>query len=230
MLALAPLLLAAPLLARRVGLAAAVREAAVAGTVAVVCLLPWMVRNVRVYGDPLAIGVGSIRFEQLAHGQLPPELIALLARPVPSRAFVQFWGRFGIYNNAAWPPVAGVWVPLAALAAAGWLWRRGAPAPEAFRRAVPVFAATVGLALAGLASFSLRFYGAWQGRYLYTTMLPIAALLAGGWTSWLPARAWPALVVLAAAALVVLDGRLVAVLARWFAGGPRVTWGLDTVL
>lgn len=225
MLTLAPLLLVVPWLRGR-DLRVALRDAAVAGAVAGAIGVPWMLRNVRLYGNPLAIGVGSIAFASLA-GKLPPDAIAFLARPVPGRAFLQYWGAFGIYNNLAWSAATVVLVTLAALALAGVL----RPARDlGGLRLLPAFALALALAAAGLTVFSLRYHAAWQGRYLYSTTLPVAALLATGWARLVPPRWRPALALAFGIALLVLDGGVVLKLARFFARVPAAAWGLGATL
>jgi hypothetical protein len=227
-LALAPLVLVVPLLAGR-PLGAVVRDTAVAGLVAGLVLAPWAARNVVLYGDPLAIGVGSISIDSLAR-VFPPEAVAHAAAPHPERALVQLFGRFGIYNNLAWPPVALVWMPLAAAGLAGWARVRRTVEDARLVRAAWAFAAALGLAALGLGVFSLRYWAAWQGRYLYVAIVPLAALLATGWAAWLPARARPWLVLALGVALVALDAGLCVRLHRHFAAVPPGRWGLAATL
>jgi hypothetical protein len=223
-LSLAPLLVVVPWLWSR-DLRLAVRDGLVAAGVAAVLLLPWMARNVALYGDPLAIDVGSVAFARLA-GSLPPEAIELLARPVPARAFLQFWGVFGVQNNLTWPVVAAVLVPLAALAVVGAFRARADAAPSGLSRLVPAFALAVLLAVCGLTSFSLRYHAAWQGRYLYVAMLPVAVLLATGWAR-VPAPRWrPAFALALGIGLLVLDAGTVLKLAAFFTRAPAGLWGL----
>jgi hypothetical protein len=227
-LALAPLVLVVPLL-NGVPRGRALRDAVVSGLTAAVLLAPWAARNVILYGDPLAIGVGSITFDSLAR-LFPPEAVALAAAPHPERALVQLFGRFGVYNNLAWPPVDLVWMPLAAAGLAGWARVRRAGGDERLVRAAWAFVAALALAAVGLGAFSLRYWAAWQGRYLYVAIVPLAALLATGWAAWVPARARPWLALALGVALLVLDAGLCVRLHRHFAAVPPGRWGLAATL
>lgn len=228
-LALAPLLILVPLCHDPRDLRGGLRHAVLAAIVAGAIMLPWMLRNYHVYGDPLAIGVGSISFTKLAAG-LPPDAVALLAHPQPARAFSQFWGHFGIFNNLHWQIVPLVLVPLAGLGLLGWVIPRAAGSGERFGRVAAGCAAAVVLAAAGLASFSLRYHAAWQGRYLYTATVPLALLLAGGWHRLVPARARLAFAAVLVVILIALDVLLVLRLDAFFSSVPRRLWSFTAEL
>jgi hypothetical protein len=227
-LALAPLLFIVPLCRdpRRPG--EALRHGIVAGIVTAALMLPWMARNHLVYGSPLAIGVGSLPFAALA-GIVPDEMIADAARPRPDRAFLQFWGHFGIYNNLHWTPLPYLLATLTGLGLLGWL-RRPVAADDAFTRAAVAALLALALAAAGLAIFSLRYHAAWQGRYLYTATVPVAMLLAGGWHRIVPARLRGAFTLILAAALLALDTMLVLRLHEFFAATPPTRWPFTAAL
>ncbi len=227
-LALTPLLLVVPLCQdiRRPG--RAVRNAALGGMAAAALMAPWLARNQRLYGHPLAIGVGSMSFEWLAT-LLPNEVVAALARPHPLRVLAQFWGHFGIYNNLRWPPLALVLAPIVVLALLGWARPSGAPDPR-YRRAAAAAGVAVLLAVAGLVSFSLRYHAAWQGRYLYTAMCPIALLVAGGLTALTPKGVRVPLVVLVIALLLALDTAAILRLGAFFATVPPSRWAFPATL
>jgi len=179
-LVLAPLLLVVPLFQDRSDLRGALRFAVVAFAIATGMLLPWMGHNLAHYGSPLAIGVGSIPFDWL-ESALPGAQLEGFTRARYGNTFFQFWGRFGIANNLSWIGVPIAWVPIAALAALGWLRRRPhAETVDGFDAWAPVWLLAAALATAGLVQFSLSYVGAWQGRYLYSVMLPWALLFAGG--------------------------------------------------
>jgi hypothetical protein len=222
-LALVPLLLVVPLLRRHWDLRGALRFALIAGAIAALLMLPWMLHNASVYGDPLAIGVGSVPTDWLAT-VLPADQLAEATRPRLDNAFFQFWGRFGIANNLAWSGVPVVLVTLTLLALVGWIWARIPRPPDRFERWGPTFAVAVALAVGGLVTFSLGYVGAWQGRYLYGAMLPIGMLLAGGWERRMPDTRWwaPA----AGVALLLLAVDLVALvkLHRFFTTQPPASW------
>jgi hypothetical protein len=229
-LALAPLLVLVPAVLVPGDTGGAVRRGAVAGVVAATVMLPWMVRNYAIYGNALAIGVGSVSFASLTP-VLPAEAVAALARPRPERALLQFWGQFGIYNNLHADVILYVLLPLVVLALAGWLWRAGpADTDRRFTRAALAALLAVGLAAAGLVAFSLRYHAAWQGRYLYTTVVPAAMLLAGGWHRAVPPRLRVAFVVLLATALLVLDGLLAYRLQHFYATAAPSRWPFSAAL
>jgi hypothetical protein len=228
-LALVPLLLVVPLLQDRRDVRGALRFAFAACALAGCMLLPWILRNLSVYGEPLAIGVGSVPFEWLAT-VLPAEQLAIAMRPRPDNVFFQFWGRFGIANNLTWSGVPLLLVTLSLLAAGGWIRARTPRSRDVFEGSAPACAFAALLALAGLVYFSLGYVGAWQGRYLYGAMLPVALLLAGGWARWLPARRCWAPVALLALALVAVDVVVCFKLARFFAAQPPASWILFTRL
>jgi hypothetical protein len=227
---LLPLLLLVPWLQRR-GAVQALGEAGAAGALAALLLLPWMLRNVEVYGDPLALEAGSVPFAAL-DGILPPEVIEEAATPAPGKAALQLFGRFGITNNLSHWIVPAAWIPLVAFALAGWLRRRpGDAEPETSTRSGVCFALAVGLAALGLVSFSLRYYGAWQGRYLYISAVPLALLAAEGISRWLrgsPRRdLFVAGIALALCAVTLLT---LWELTSFFVETPRAQWGLRTRL
>lgn len=226
-LPLSPLLLAVPWW--RGGSAnETVRAALVAGAVAAAVLLPWLARNQLVYGSPLAIGAGSFTFAALAE-ELPAEKVADFARPAPGRALLEYVGQFGIYLNLRWNVTPIVWLPLIGVAIAGWLATRRGPRDMLERQAF-AFLAALALAGVGLVSFSLRYYGGWQGRYLYPALLPVATLLACGWRRGL-AEAWTSrAIAVAGVGLLALDVALLLKLQRFYAETPVVRWGLGGAL
>jgi len=245
-LALAPLLLAVPLLRERGDLRGALRFAAIALATAGVVMLPWMAHNVVHYGNPLAIGSGSLAFDWL-ESIAPGAELEGLRRARYGNAFFQFFGRFGIANNLSWVGVPLALVPLALLAALGWLRRR----PDASERVAgesgslgsfdgwaPAWLLAAALATAALVQFSLAYAGAWQGRYLYSAMLPWALLFAGGLARWLPgdrrgeADAGRAMLAIAAVALLLVLTNLLALskLAAFFAETPPGRWIFSTRL
>jgi hypothetical protein len=228
-LALAPALLLAALRRRRGEARRVLQQFALAGAVAAALISPWLLRNALVYGDPLAIGAGSIPFEWLAT-LLPAEALEGAARPDPLKAFLQFWGRFGSFNNLSWSAIPALWITLAAGALAGWLRPPLRRDGDALEREAPGFAAALLFAGAGLASFSLRYYGGWQGRYLYTALLPAAALLAAGWRHLLPRQRQAVFVSLLALVLLALDAGLLWKLQTFFSTVDPKAWGLRHAL
>lgn len=221
-LPLAPLLLLVPWLERRDDPAGALHAALRAGLVAAAVLVPLAVRNALVYGHPLAIGAGSLSPGWLA-AQLPAGKVAELMRAAPHEALLEFFGQFGIYTALRWAPVPAVWSALVLASLAGFALRRAAAPPPLDGRAASLLA-PVALAALGLTYFSFSYYGGWQGRYLYTAVVPAAALLAEGGLRWARGdrarpTAWGV-----AAGLFALDLGLVVVLARFFARVPELRW------
>jgi hypothetical protein len=242
-LVLAPLLLAIPLLQNRSDLRGALRFAAIAVATAALMLLPWMGHNLAHYGSPLAIGVGSIPFDWL-ESVVPGAELEGFTRARYGNTFFQFWGRFGIANNLTWIGVPIALVPIAGLAALGWLLNRpSADAPDSFDAWAPAWLLAAAFATVGLVQFSLTYVGAWQGRYLYSVMLPWALLFAGGISRLLrfdasadtaqpnraPTHARRAIVALALALAAVNVIVLVKLLA-FFAEAPPGRWLLFTRL
>jgi hypothetical protein len=187
-------------------------------------LLPVFVRNLLVYGHPLAIGAGSFSFARLA-AELPAEMLAELGRARPGRALLEFFGRFGIHNQLGWRPIYAVWIPLSLAALAGWLHPRGLVLRDDLERRAPAFATAIVLASAGLVFFALRYVGGWQGRYVYPALLPAVVLLAGGWMRLLPERSRGLVVAALLLALFALDVVLVGAIARFYAETPWLKWG-----
>jgi len=228
-LPLAPLLLIVPWLARRDAPLEVLRLATLSGAVALLLFLPVAIRNALVYGHPLAIGAGSISFAWL-EGVLPAEQVAAFARPDPARALLEFWGQFGIYHQLHWWPVPLAGALLALTALVGWLQPGLRSLRDALERRFPAFAAPLVLSALGLAVFSLSYYGGWQGRYLYTGIVPAAALLAGGIDRLVPERRRRAVAIALALALLALDASLVSALAAFFAQTPPLRWGFAAPL
>ena len=226
---LAPLLLVVPWLQRR-SLRGALAEGCLAAALALLLMLPWMLRNLALYGDPLAVGAGSFAFETLT-GVLPPDLIEQARQPAPGKALLQLFGRFGVANNLSWTPVPSVWLPLAALGLAGWLRPRstGGSADDFTTWAVGFTLAAL-LTGAGLVAFSLGYYGAWQGRYLFVCITPIALLLCEGGARWLPRGRTALAIALLAVLLIALDVALIWQLDGFFADTPARLWGQRTSL
>jgi hypothetical protein len=159
------------------------RDALVAGGTAAALLAPWVVRNLILYGDLSGTSVGTVSFEFLA-GVLPAGTVAAAAAPQSMKTFLQFWGRFGIFNNLDWVAVPTLWIPLAALGALGWI-RPRPSGRDALNGQAWVFLLALALSTIALVVVSLQIYSGWQGRHLYpAALLPISALLGCGWARW----------------------------------------------
>jgi hypothetical protein len=222
-LALAPLLVVIPWWYGGRDMRGALRFAAVAAAVAVALMAPWFWHNSVTYGNPLAIGVGSLSFEWLAT-VLTPEQLAAAERMRLGNVLFQFFGRFGIANNLVWVGVPAVFIPLTLLGVFGWLRRPAVADVDAFDIWAPAWMLALALVSVALVEFSILYVGAWQGRYLYGALLPAALLFAGGTSRWLPAaNARIALTVLAFACAAV-DLVVLVKLARFFAERAPATW------
>ena len=225
---LAPLLLVLPWLEHR-NLRGAFVEASAAGATGLLLLLPWMARTVAVYGDPLAIGAGSFSFEALAAAGLPQSFIAEATTPAPGKALFGLFGHFGIRNNLSWNAVPWLWLPMAAVGTAGWLRPRGKLQTLPAAR-IAGFCTAIALVTLGLVWFSWRYYGAWQGRYLYIGIAPLALLLSQGLLLALPRGRAIRILSILALALAALAAALLWKLSVFFGDAPRAAWGLHTLL
>jgi hypothetical protein len=225
-LTVAPLIaavLAEPLL-RRQPLRRALRRAAVVGVALVALCGPWVARNLVLYGEPTGGGAGFLSFDAVAQ-VLPPGAVEEARQPDPAKAFLQFWGRFGIYNNLDWIGVQAVWLPLLAAALLGWLPRPRAE-PDGLERQGALWLAALLLSVAGLLAVSVPYYGGWQGRYLYSALVPAAALLAGGWLRLLRGRLPAAATLLLILLLFALDAALVVKLEQFYREAGPLQWGM----
>ena len=175
------------------GLGVALPVAALAGW--------WFVRNINLYGDPLANNA-----VKLVGGALPA---AERLTDLPARLAWFFDGLLGCGPIGpgslcfpAWVYGAAAIAALAGVAGALRLLVRRKPASATAGRAVqPWPAAGLWLAHAALilgtlaAAISVGFSlsNGWQGRYLFPAYTSLAIFLAAGWLAWFPAR-WRALV------------------------------------
>lgn len=150
----------------------------------------WWARNLAVYGVPDIFGLAA--HDRVVVGQLrTASLIAEVGTAeytwrALTTTFQSFFGQFGWM---ALPLPAWIYAGIALLllgALAGWLWRRphsdsDDPAlhPGRQRIARGMMAVVLLLALAQYAYYNTEFVQ-FQGRYLYTGLLPFAALTAAG--------------------------------------------------
>jgi len=226
-LPLVPMIAVVPLL-RGEPPRAVLRDVVIGGGLAALFVAPWMLRNVSLYGEPFGTSLALLTFDWLAV-RLPPEAVAAGSAPEPLRAFLQFWGRFGIFGNVSWRGVPAVMIPLALLGITGWL-RRNASPGDALTKLAIAFLLAVVLVAGVLISYSLRYYAGWQGRYLYPALLPASALLACGWARWIvPRRPWMAAGALFAI-LAAVDASVGWKLHRFYAAAAPARWGLRVFL
>jgi 4-amino-4-deoxy-L-arabinose transferase-like glycosyltransferase len=176
-----------------------VRDSALLLATAGVVVLPWLVHQVTTYGwlDPLATGRhAAVVLDQQRFTGLTPEYVGRFL----TVSFHSFWAQFGWMGVIAPDRLYWLWGAFLIVAVAGLIvhWRR---------LAQPVWLLMVGTlvaALLGYIAYNLAFEQ-FQGRYLFTALVPIACLLVVGVTAWLPraAQAWGA--TLAAVALIGLN-------------------------
>ncbi len=162
-------------------------RAVIAGATALVPLIPWLLRNLALYGDllgtPMILATVDRRTGPLTTGDL-----AALA----SGWFTGFWGKVGAAGHL---PLSrwhySVWAAVAFLAATGWLllvlrrrrdplWRGPAALGVLALWAAPLLVA------ASIVEYSRLALGTDQGRLLFPALAPLALLVAGGFASWAP--------------------------------------------
>ena len=114
--------------------------------------------------------------------------------------WLSFWGKFGGAGHIPLPiALYVVWAVICVAVIAGWVvwWTskaRGASEPDNLVQATPVpgWIVLLGAPLvtsAGIYSYSKVALGTDQGRLLFPALGPIALLIAGGLSAWLPRRA-----------------------------------------
>jgi 4-amino-4-deoxy-L-arabinose transferase-like glycosyltransferase len=197
--------------------------------VAALVALPWLARNMVVYGtnDPLAL----VRHDQIVTGQLTStEYIALHGWPALLRALIQttfrsFWGQFGWMGVVLPPRFYQALGGVSLLGAVGLAWRvggaRATGAIRRHRRAGLILLAWVVMTAAGYLWWNTR-YLQHQGRYLFPALTPLALGLLLGIETLLEARPRPVLVGGGVA--------LLAMLALGLARGQMPLFGLALVV
>ena len=145
---------------------------------------PWLLRNWRLYGDPLGLELTRQTVDVRTAPWSWADTTWLL-----SGWFRSFWGKFGGAGHIPMPEWI-YWLLAAAsiLALAGvvkfWLTRGQAPA----RPALTLLALSVALTAAGIWRYSLLALGTDQGRLLFPAAGPLVTLFALGLWSWMPER------------------------------------------
>lgn len=163
----------------------------------------WYVRNGLLYGDPTGLSTHFI------HANLPqfPNLAGLL-----DTFYAQFgWALLRVEEPVYWVVRLVVLVGLAGVA---WSLRRKGTfwsLAKEQRRELAIFAVMLGLNLALLVSWSMR-TGPSLGRLLYPSLMPIACLLAWGWSQWAPWKMAPTMTAL----LVILAILFVLLVPAWY--------------
>jgi len=160
------------------------------GTTSLV-LLPWLVHQVTTYGwtDPLATTRhAQVVLDQKRFQGLSPDFVGGFL----TTTFHSFWAQFGWMAVVAPDRLYWIWGVITLVALAGLVKKRrhlGKPTWQ-------LVLLTLGAAAVGYLGYNLA-YEQFQGRYLFTALVPVVILLVRGWTAWLPrgAQAWGALLV-----------------------------------
>jgi 4-amino-4-deoxy-L-arabinose transferase-like glycosyltransferase len=165
----------------------------------VVVVSPWLVHQVTTYGwlDPLAIARHNM---VVADQPRFPGLSAGYATQFAQVSFHSFWAQFGWMAIPAPDRLYWLWGALLLIAVGGLAWQRDW-LDEARWRLIGI---TLALALLAYVGYNLSFQQ-FQGRYLFTALVPFALLCVLGWTAWVPTRLGFAAAGIGGAALVVLN-------------------------
>jgi len=181
------------------------------GSIALV-VMPWLVHQVTTYGwaDPLAVSRHAAVVQDQARF---PGLSADYLGDFLTTSFHSFWAQFGWMAIVAPTRLYSAWAILTLGALVGLVRDRRRLAEPTWRLLVGVVL-TVMIAYIG---YNLTFKQ-FQGRYLFTALVPIAVLLAAGWAAWLPARLAPRGLALIVTLLLALNAyALLRVLSPGFA-------------
>jgi 4-amino-4-deoxy-L-arabinose transferase-like glycosyltransferase len=183
------------------------------GTIALV-VAPWLVHQVTTYGwaDPLALSRhAAVVQDQLRFPGLSSDYVGAFL----TTTFHSFWAQFGWMAIVAPTRLYWAWGLLTLAALVGLVVR------QRHRLAEPTWRLLAGVVLTSIAAYigyNLSFEQ-FQGRYLFTALVPIAILLVAGWAAWLPARLAPWGLALITGLLIALNAyALVRVLGPGFAG------------
>ncbi len=184
-------------------------QVALAGVAAFLIAAPWLWRNWRLYGDPFGWPVVLATIDRRQGPLGPADVWQLL-----SGWWLSFWGKFGGAGHIPLPAALYViWAAIGAVALAGWIRRlvrktreREAPGTSSVkvpgtstirRIAVPgacsrshwiILLGTPLVTAAGIYSYSKVALGTDQGRLLFPALGPLALLVVGGLSAWLPQR------------------------------------------
>jgi len=168
------------------------------GTTSLV-LLPWLVHQVTTYGwsDPLATTRhAQVVLDQKRFQGLSPDFVGGFL----TTTFHSFWAQFGWMAVVAPDRLYWIWGVITLVALAGLVKKRRQLGKHTWQLVL----LTLGAAAVGYVGYNLA-YEQFQGRYLFTALVPVVILLVGGWAAWLPrgAQAWG--VVLVGLVLVALN-------------------------
>ena len=154
-------------------------------------MLPWLIHQVTTYGwtDPLATTRhAQVVLDQKRFQGLSPEFLGGFL----TTTFHSFWAQFGWMAVVAPDRLYWIWGVLTLVALGGLIRERRQLVQPTWRLVL----LTLGAAMLGYVGYNLA-YEQFQGRYLFTALVPVAILLVGGWAAWLPrgAQTWGVLLV-----------------------------------
>ena len=184
---------------------------AVALATTFVITLPWLIRQVTTYGwsDPFATARhNSVVLDQPRFAGVSFDYVSQFL----TISFHSFWGQFGWMAIVAPDRLYLIWGVLSVLGLIGLAltWRRFIDPTW------QLLLATVVVACVAYVGYNLSFVQ-FQGRYLFTALVPIAILLVAGWSALVPRRARLAVYVVPVALVALNAYALVRVLVPGFA-------------
>lgn len=162
-------------------------------------LAPWFVHQVTTYGwtDPLATTRhAQVVLDQQRFQGLSPEYLGAFV----IITFHSFWAQFGWMSVVAPARLYWIWCVFTVAAGVGLLLQRRRLGEPAWQ----IVLLTVAAAVIGYIGYNLA-YVQFQGRYLFTALVPLGILMVGGWAAWLPPRAAGWGVLVAGVALMALN-------------------------
>jgi 4-amino-4-deoxy-L-arabinose transferase-like glycosyltransferase len=154
-------------------------------------VLPWLVHQVTTYGwaDPLATTRhAQVVLDQKRFQGLSPDFLGGFL----TTSFHSFWAQFGWMAVMAPDRLYWIWGVCTLVAVVGLVLHRRHLHDAPWR----IVLLTAAAAAVGYVGYNLA-YEQFQGRYLFTALVPLVILLVGGWAAWLPrgAEAWGVLMV-----------------------------------
>ncbi len=158
-----------------------------AGIAALLIAAPWLLRNLRLYGDPFGWPLVLATIDRRTGPMTPADILQL------GRGWwLSFWGKFGGAGHIPLPAWLYVlWALLCLASLAGWaLWvvrrrREDVLAAPGWGGWVLLLGAPLVTAL-GIYSYSQTALGTDQGRLLFPALAPLALLAYGGVAAWAP--------------------------------------------
>jgi hypothetical protein len=191
-----------------------IRECAITFGVALVVTVPWLIHQVTSYGwmDPLAtVRHAAVVADQPRFPGLDPGYIGQFL----GVTFHSFWAQFGWMAIVAPDRLYSIWAIVTLLGGVGLVIGR-----RCFREPVwQILVGTITAAVLAYVGYNLSFEQ-FQGRYLFTALVPIAILLVAGWAALVPPRFTAAIVGLPLALVAINAYTLLRVLVPGFAPLP----------